>query len=243
MLWNELAGTYYAGYFTDADLLESKRKLSLPRTNNLAMPTLHASIFALDRGVVPPERRERVVQAMLKLDAVSSVRVMTYYYLAKQLYALDEPIHDLRVLELFRTKWPPMAASPWQCSWEELGGGSKAHIYGMFPGYFLSAYVLGVRRDAPVATKELRIEPHLADLTMAKGTVITEYGPVTVAWEKAGLELKLTLTIPPETKTTLALPYRPGHEQIRLDGRMVKGIRHGHRLEIPLNAGSHQANY
>jgi hypothetical protein len=49
------------------------------------------------------------------------------------------------------------------------GGGSKAHIYGMFPGYFLSAYVLGVRRDAPVADKTIMIEPHLGDLAEATG--------------------------------------------------------------------------
>ena len=42
-----------------------------------------------------------------------------------------------------------MLKAPWQCSWEEFNGGSKAHIYGMFPGCFLSTHVLGVRRDAP----------------------------------------------------------------------------------------------
>ena len=42
-----------------------------------------------------------------------------------------------------------MADWPWQTAWEEFDGGSKAHIYGMFPGYFLSAYVLGVRLGWP----------------------------------------------------------------------------------------------
>jgi len=159
------------------------------------------------------------------------------------LYALDQPRYDNLILSQLRERWQPMVASPLECSWEGYGGGSKAHIYGMYPGYFLSAYVLGVRRDAPVVERKLLIEPHLGDLTQATGVVVTEFGVVPVTWETTGQELKLTLTIPPETKTTLALPYRPGHEQIRLDGRMVKGIRHGHRLEIPLNAGSHQANY
>jgi hypothetical protein len=243
VLWDEAAGTYYAGCFTDADLAESKRKLSLSRENYLASPTLHASVFALDQGVVPLERRKRVLQAMLKQEAAGSARVMTYYYLAKQLYGMDEPVYDQQVLELFRKKWAAMVASPWQCSWEDFEGGSKAHIYGMYPGYFLNAYVLGVRRDAPVAAKELRIEPHLADLARAKGTVITEYGPVPVAWTKAGVELNFTLKVPPGIKTTLALPYRAGHESIRLDGRDVKGTCRGNRLEIPLRAGDHQGNY
>jgi alpha-L-rhamnosidase len=43
-----------------------------------------------------------------------------------------------------------MSEGPWQAMWEEFAGGSKAHVYGMFPAYFLSAYVLGVRIDGPV---------------------------------------------------------------------------------------------
>jgi hypothetical protein len=243
VLWDEAEGTYFSGYFTDADITESKRELSVPRENNLVSPTLHASVFALDRGVVPPERQERVLRAMLKQEATGNARVMTYFFLAKQLYGMDEPVYDQRVLDIFREKWAGMVASPWQCSWEDFDGGSKAHIYGMFPGYFLSAYVLGVRRDAPVSSKELRIEPHLADLAAAKGTVVTEYGPVPVAWTKAAAELKFILTVPPGITTTVALPYRSGHESIRLDGKEVKGIHKGKRLEISLCAGDHQGNY
>ena len=113
----------------------------------------------------------------------------------------------------------------------------------MYPGHFLSAYVLGVRRDAPVSSKELRVEPHLADLSRAQGTVITEYGRVPVAWTKAGEELKFTLTVPPGIKTTLSLPYRAGHESILLDGKDITGARQGNRLDIPLCAGDHQGNY
>ena len=54
----------------------------------------------------------------------------------------------------------------------------------MFPAYFLSSYVLGVRLDGPVQNKSLLIEPRLGDLTEAEGTVVTEFGPVTVAWKR-----------------------------------------------------------
>jgi glycogen debranching enzyme len=128
VLWDEAAGTYSAGYFNDADMAESKRRLAIPRHDNLAAPTLHASIFALDRGVVPPDRRVRVMQTMLKQEATGNPRMMTYYYLAKQLYEMDDPAQDQRVLDLFRKEWQGMVASPWQCSWEEFSGGSKAHI-------------------------------------------------------------------------------------------------------------------
>ena len=80
--------------------------------------------------------------------------VMIYYYLERQLYGLDRPELDTRVLQLLRHKWQPMVASRWQCSWESMGGGSQAHIYGMFSGYFLSAYVLGVSRNPAGGRKE-----------------------------------------------------------------------------------------
>jgi len=203
-------------------------------------PTLHASVFSLDRGVVPPGRQERVFQAMLKQEATGNPRVMTYFFLAKQLYGMDEPVYDQRVLDIFREKWAGMVASPWQCSWEDFEGGSKGAYLRDIPGYFLSAYVLGVRRDAPVSSKELRIEPHLADLAAAKGTVVTEYGPVPVAWTKAAAELKFTLTVPPGITTTVALPYRFRSREHPADGKEVKGIHKGNRLEITLSAGDHQ---
>jgi hypothetical protein len=181
---------------------------------------------------------------MLKQKPSEKRHVMIYYYLAKQLYGMDAPAYDQQVLDIFRENWVMMVDAPYQCSWEVFGGGSsKAHIYGMYPGYFLSSYVLGVRRDVPVYSKELRIEPHLADLDRAQGTVITEFGPVPVAWTKAGVELKFTLKVPPGIKTTLSLPYRDGHESIQLDGKDVLGDRQGNRLEIPLRAGDHQGSY
>ena len=98
-----------------------------------------------------------------------------------------------------------MVASRWQCSWETLYGGSQAHIYGMFPGYFLSAYVLGVRREGPVAERTILIEPRLGDLTEAKGVVVTEFGPVPVSWKRQDRELVFGLAVPKAVHATLRL--------------------------------------
>lgn len=141
-------------------------------------------MFALDRDVVPADRRARVVAAMLRqAPDRADGSIMIFYYLIKQLYALDQPDLDARILNWFRQGWQPMVASPWECSWESLTGGSKAHIYGMYPGYFLSAYLLGVRRDLPAWRHQIIIEPHLAGLTHAEGVVVTGFGPVPVEWK------------------------------------------------------------
>ena len=243
ILWDETAGTYSAGYFNDADAQEPKGNDNFQRTNNLFVPTLHSSVFALDRGVVPENRHDRVVKAMVAQDQKGEARLMTYYYLAKQLYAMDQSDSDQRVLNLLRKKWIKMVESPWQCSWEDFGGGSKAHIYGMYPGYLLSAYVLGIRRDNPVVEKKILIEPHLADLTNAMGTVVTEFGPVKIAWKKEQKKLQFYITVPEGIKTTLALPYRESQKNIELDGKNREGIKNGNRIELTLPGGTHSGSY
>ena len=237
VLWDEAHDGYYSGYFTEADLAENtaqKRTLKLARTNGLAATGLHANVFALDRGVVPPERRERVLKTVVEEERTGGGRLMLYYYLSRLLFGLDQPEHDCRVLQHFRDKWAKMAAAPWECSWEDFNGGSKAHCYGMYPGYFLSAYVLGVRRDAPVAEKKLVIEPHLGDLTEAAGIVVTEFGPVDVAWKLSGGALNFEIQVPPGAEVRLRLPTGT---PFQLNGNTAEGAKSGRRMEIVLPVG------
>jgi len=243
VLWDETAGNYFSGCFSDTELAANataKKPLELPCTNGLSATTLHANVFALDQGVVPLARRARVLAAMLQQTPEHlSGAIMVYYYVMKQMYALDRTGLDQRVLAMFRQGWEPMAKSEWQCSWEDFQGGSKAHIYGMYPGYFLSAYVLGVRRDAPVWKHQILIEPHLGDLTQAGGVVVTEFGPVPVSWNKEGETLRFKVTVPAYAEAMLALPNRPGAERIELDGKPVQGTVHGARRQLVLPSGPH----
>lgn len=248
-LWDDAEGCYFSGYFSDAELAESgnaRHAVRLKVTDGLTAPTLHGNLFALDRGVVPLERRRKVIECMLKTapdPKHAKGAIMVYYYLFKQLYALDDPGWDDRILEYFRTAWEPMLSSPWQCSWESFGGGSKAHIYGMYPGYFLSAYVLGVRRDAPVADKQLLIEPHLGSLHRAQGTVVTEFGPVAVAWTEDAGKLRAELTLPEGPSVTLSLPRKDGVTGILVNGKEVHVEERGRRFYIPLGSGKHTILY
>jgi hypothetical protein len=244
LLWNEREGTYWSGWFSDADIAESKRELQPGREGNLAAPTLHSSLFALDRGIVPADRKERVLSALLGQERGTSALIMTYYYLFRQLYALDSWEQDRRVLELMREKWGAMTSSPWQCSWEDFGGGSKAHIYGMYPAYFLQSYVLGVRRDEPVSARRLLIEPHLGDLTRACGTVVSEYGPVNVSWHRDGARIAFECSVPAGISTTLALPCSKDEPSIDLDGKPAAGTLRGPRTEILLpEGGTHTGSF
>ena len=256
VLWDAADGTYYSGYDTEpaqvppgvvkgrgADLNGWHLKPQPPTlANHLIAPTVFPAHFALDQGIVPPDRRAQVTHYLLT-QPDPNARIMYYYYLWKQLYAADQPALDQQVLDTMRQKWHAMADWSWQTSWEEFNGGSKAHIYGMYPGYFLSAYVLGVRRAAPVAEHQLRIEPHLGDLTNATGVIITEFGPVPVAWQHPGGSWQFTLTAPAHVKTVLALPYTDRRTTLTLDGQTVTGKVAGTRLELTLRPGRHQGMY
>ena len=250
ILWDEKTGSYFSAVGTPeilpADQMFNKA-ITLTKQNDLYEPTLHANIFALDRGIVPPERRAQVLAAMLKLTPEKiSGSLMVYYYVMKQMYAMDRPDLDARVLDMFRHGWKAMVASPWQCSWEDLEvikGESKAHIYGMFPGYFLSAHVLGIRRDTPASNRQLVIEPHLGDLLEADGVVVTEFGPVPVSWKKTDGTLHFKVTIPANTEARLALPAKPSQEEITINGKPLRGIRQGTRIVLTLKAGTYEGSY
>ncbi|MBS1727592.1 MAG: alpha-L-rhamnosidase N-terminal domain-containing protein [Armatimonadetes bacterium] len=232
VLWDEDAGTYFAGFY-DLDIAKAApdyRPLKLQVTNGLIEPTRHAALFMLDQGVVPADRIARTT-AYLMSHPPHENDIMQYYYFWKQCYRLDTPDADLQVLDMMRREWKDMAESPFEATFEGLHSwGSQAHGYGMFPAYFLSSYVLGVRREG----NGLLIEPRLADLTHASGVVATEFGPVDVEWKlgKSGGSFKLT--IPRGTKAILRLPAG----QATLTGELSARFRkHGRWLEISLKEG------
>ena len=252
VLWDEAAGTYYGGYYdlAVAQAAPDYRPLRLKVENNLIEPTRHAALFALDQGVVPTDRRTRVTGFLLRHPPTES-NIMQYYYFFKQQYAADEPGQDLAVLNKMRTEWRDMAYSPFEATFEALHSwGSQAHCYGMFPAYFLSSYVLGVRLNGPVQNKSLIIEPRLADLTKAVGLVVTEFGPVSVAWRLESGQWNYaidTSKLPPDVTVQLRLPAggAASGSLALLDGAPLQAgtenaRSQGRWLVTPLKSGSHQ---
>jgi hypothetical protein len=113
----------------------------------------------------------------------------------------------------------------------------------MFPAYFLSSYVLGVRLDGPVQKKSLLIEPRLGDLTEASGTVVTEFGLVPVSWEKVSEHWNFSAEVPAGIKTRLRLPVGTGKFTATLDGKNIISTQRGRWLEIPLEGGKHSGTW
>lgn len=236
ILWDETAGTYYAGYYDAAvaGKAPDHRPLHLKVENNLIEPTRHAALFTLDQGVVPANRCASVTKYLMA-HAPTENDIMQYYYFFKQQYAADDAAQDLAVLNKLRTEWKDMADSPYEAGIEGLHSwGSQAHCYGIFPAYFLSSYVLGVRLDGAAQQKTLRIEPRLADLTSAAGTVETEFGPVTVAWklEDDSWNYRVdTSRVEAGIAIHLRLPVESENFSAQLDGRVLKSTSTGLKIQ------------
>ena len=243
VLWNEQAGTYFSGYYSEEDQakVEGRGKgMKLTIENNLIKPTMFPALWALDQEIVPADRRGRVTEYLLK-NRTQAGRMMMFYYLNKQMYLAQNDDFDREILANFRTRWKPQAESGWQTTWEEFGGSSKAHCYGMFPGYFLSAYVLGVRLDGPAARKHLVIDPRLGDLTSAEGTVVTEFGPVPVSWKKKDEHMDFEFQVPLGVTATLHLPAYAGKASLLLDDQIVKPTtKDDAKIQASVKPGMHR---
>lgn len=244
-LWDEEAGAYYSSAGTPVvlpcdDLF--KKDVSIKVINDHTEPTLFANLFALDQGLVPPVRKDKVIKWVIAHENEIH-QIMANHYFWKLLYSLDEPKYDQFVLDRIRTGWKGMLESPWQTTWEKVKGGSKIHCYGIVPGYTLSTWVLGVRRDGPVWEKRIVIEPHLGDLNEADGVVVTEFGPISVSWRKEEKHWQFQFTTPKEIRVTLALPRNGESDLEVLDGASQKGEIKGSRTVFDLAGGSHQGTF
>jgi hypothetical protein len=246
LLWNADEGTYDGALFGPGSKTNEQmngRVFPGPIVNGRYQPTAQGSLFALYCGIVPDARIASVRRwTLAHLDQITGP--MSHYFLFDLLYCMQQQDHDREVLERIRAGWKHQVDSPWQTTWEDLHGGSKAHIYGMVPGYFLTAFVLGARRVGPVSDRSILIEPRCADLQWARGVAVTEFGPVRVDWQKS---VKRALTIecstPYKTKTTLRLYLIDGKESVLIDGQSQRAKRAGDSIEMPLKPGKHVVHY
>lgn len=219
VLWNSKEGSYNGGYYDASINLKTLTydpavdKSKLPEiVNRYWPPTLHAALFALDKKLVPANRRASVLNWLAK-HTDESVAPMSQYFLYKLYYSLNRAEMDTAVVKAIAKNWQEMTASEWKTTWESFKMtrySSKVHVYGMVPAYYLSAYVLGVRLAGSVTNKKIIINPRLCYLKKASGTVVTEFGLVKVNWQKENNgSIAFSFNIPKGIKALVSLPAGP----------------------------------
>ena len=235
-LWDDEAGTYYSGIKND-----KKTKL-----------TGFAAMMCLYFDVVPPERKGRVNQWLLAnySKASPSFDSYAYMYFFEVLYRMNTAAVDQLVLDLMREHWASMTKGETQTTWENFTPHERCHNWGSAPTYFLSKYVLGVRVDDPVSNQRIVIEPRLGDLRHVEGTVVTEFGPVPVRWEKTddGKMLTFEVEIPSDVRAEVRLPQLSETTLVVLNGQPIdmastaddfKARQCGRFLVLELGSGKH----
>jgi hypothetical protein len=251
--WNSGEGAYHAGFLKD----------------ELLAPTVHAQLIALHCGLVPDERKNSTRKwflghyknpgafhcgsnpdtAKMIADKAGIDMPVMFYWAFHQLYQMDNPAMDREALDEMRRRWKHMVELQQDAGTlsekfvlaDGSGASESCHNYGAMPAFFLSSYVLGVRRDGPVWEKKLLIEPRLADLASAEGVVATEFGPVPVSWKRVGDELSFQLEIPAGVTATIRIP---GGEVStwRLSGEGKSPAREGRHASISVVSGRFQGS-
>jgi alpha-L-rhamnosidase len=248
LLWNKDEGTYDGALFGPGSKMNTQlngHMFSGPIVSGRYHPTAQAALFALYCQIVPPARVASVRSWLLShINEITGP--MSNYYLFHAMYRMENERQDSEILRLIRTAWANQVDSPWQTTWESLtdDGGSKVHMYGMVPGYFLTAFVLGGRRFGPIADQTIVIEPRCGDLSHAEGVAITEFGPVEINWSKDidGV-LSIGCTIPHGVKATLRLYRSDKSEFILINHQRSKATPNGGFIEAPLLPGVSQIQY
>jgi len=210
-LWNDKEGTYDGGIF------DGKR----------ANPTAHAAIIALYFNVVPKDRRPKVEKWLVEHFREVKFWPYLYFYLFKVLYEMRRDDIDSLILDIIREKWYPIIDEGFSVVFENFGGkkckDAFVHQMGSAPALFLSSWVLGVRVDEPVSNKRILVEPHLGDLEYAEGVVLTEFGKVSVYWEKDTSinRLLFKIELPKHIHALLSLPRLSDSCTIILNDKQV----------------------
>jgi len=152
------------------------------------------NVLAVWSGAASGRAGRAVMQRLIHPDGTSRIPVEMNengFFKSYTLGALYDVGLGDTALALMRRYWGAMIDAG--CTtWRELFSpdgprvkisSTYCHAYAGAPGYFLPAYVLGVRPAQP-GYDAILVDPHLGDLTCAEGDVPTPHGIVSIRWQR-----------------------------------------------------------
>ena len=211
--------------------------------------SLHANMFPLAFGVVPPERRARVGEFIRSRGMACSVYAAQF--LMDALFENDKAEHALALM-----------VAPGDRSWRHMVEDLDAtitfedwdnkykpkqdwnHPWGAAPANVLPRQLMGVRPLEPGFSKIL-IRPRPGSLAWAESLTPTPRGPINVHFEN-GKTFKMQVEIPEGASAQIDLPLRcaaaeRGAVTARLNGREISAIRSDESLmTLQVPAGAHE---
>ena len=186
-------------------------------------PTTHAAIMALYTGILSPEKVSPVQNFLLHRTQKKITYPLAHLFWFKDLYDMNSDHADQQVLDIIRSKY----GNEWNAfnkgylTAEGCNSGRNFHNFGMVPGVFMSESILGVQTVGAAWDKKIKIEPRLGDLSFARGTVVTENGPVQVSWNKSNQGMKFNFRVPLEVQAEVGIPYHGKIKDLSFNGKIL----------------------
>ena len=193
-LWDEQRGAY-------PDSVHGNGTVS-PKTS------LHTGFLGLLYDIVPPERRDKVLEWVLNppegVTPVGSPFAIMYLF-----EALEKMGRGDEIIKAIYKDYQPMLDLGATTVWETFARGttgsngfptrSHTHAWSSAPVHFLNRIVLGIVSEAPGGAA-YRISPRLNGLEWADGASAGVNGPVSVSWKRAGDTLTVDAKAPEGAK-------------------------------------------
>ncbi|MEI6179705.1 MAG: alpha-L-rhamnosidase [Chloroflexales bacterium] len=184
--------------------------------------TPQAQALALAYDLPSSSETPRVADALLASLGTPETPVVQVYGMFWVLKGLGQANHTsaaVDVIERFFGRMAERGATTW---WENFGAldrytASLSHGWGGSPTWFLSQYVLGLRRDSP---QTWTVRPQLSGLTRAAGALPFGTGMLRVRWLAPSCsQYTLQLTAPEATTGHVILPANS--TSITLNDRLI----------------------
>ncbi|MBK1816479.1 family 78 glycoside hydrolase catalytic domain [Luteolibacter yonseiensis] len=191
--------------------------------------SLHANLFPIAFGVVPPDCREKIVRWLGGRGMACSVYAAQY--LLEGLFENDAAAQAIELITAPNDRsWKHMLDSGTTITWEAWDQKYKPnqdwnHAWGAAPANLFPRYILGAYPLAPGWTR-VSIAPNPGNLKNAGGKIPTPRGPLHVRWENGGT-FKLTLSLPPGSSARVRLPAGEKSDGVLSDGKPVMAYREG----------------
>ena len=189
--------------------------------DSTAHTSLHANMFALAFGLVPPEDIPAVAAFMKSRKMACSV--YGAQFLLDALY--DAGLSDYALSLMTATtqrSWYNMirvGSTITMEAWDQVYKPNLDlnHAWGAAPANIIMRKLVGVEPLTP-GFGAIQIKPQPGDLSFFEATVPSPKGPVQVSYKKAERNT-LTVAIPGGTTATVYVPYDPAKPKLTMDGK------------------------
>lgn len=204
--------------------------------------TTHAQVWPLAFGLVPDDRMDTVVEA-----ALESFRV-EIFGMFWALEGLGRAGYIDEAVELIEERYGALLDRGATTLWEHWDSDQRydaalSHAWGGAPTWFLTTYILGIRRTGP---ESWEVRPAFAGIERAAGAVPLARGEVFAQWEVVGCdERRLDVSAPEGSAGEIVLDLEDvtavtmNGDTIWRDGALREGeaIVFDGLLHIPLQGG------